>query len=62
MTTPANRYHFSSDWFTHHIPAWEQHLAHLRGRSDLRYLEIGVYEGRSFSRLAVYARHVHTDR
>lgn len=38
---------FTIDWFTHTIPLWEQSLAGFRGRSGLRYLEIGVYEGRS---------------
>jgi|GEM_PF-1754796 len=42
-----NRYHFSTDWFSYNIPTWERHLAAVRGRSGLRYLEVGVYEGRS---------------
>src|SRR5262245_25169347 len=40
-------YHYTFDWFSHNIPVWEQHLAHLAGRSDLRCLEIGSFEGRS---------------
>jgi len=35
------------DWFTRHIPVWEAALEEFKGRPDLRYLEIGCYEGRS---------------
>ncbi|KZC19522.1 MULTISPECIES: class I SAM-dependent methyltransferase [Rhodanobacter] len=38
---------FSTDWFHHNIPHWEQWLASLRGKSGLRALEIGSFEGRS---------------
>jgi predicted O-methyltransferase YrrM len=38
---------FSSDWFSDNIPIWEEHLAVLRGQPNLRFLEIGSYEGRS---------------
>lgn len=39
---------FSSDWFTHHIPLWEQYIMpRFRGKPDLQVLEIGSYEGRS---------------
>lgn len=34
------------DWFSIHIPVWEQKLAHLRDKY-FRYLEIGSFEGRS---------------
>jgi predicted O-methyltransferase YrrM len=40
-------YQFSSDWFTYHIPVWEQVLTGFKGKADVRYLEIGVFEGRS---------------
>jgi len=40
-------YEFTADWFSHHVPVWQQHLASLRGRAGLRYLEVGVFEGRS---------------
>jgi len=40
-------YRFSTDWFSHALPTWEEVLGPLAGRPDLRYLEIGVYEGRS---------------
>jgi len=38
---------FSTDWFHHNIPHWEQWLAPLRGKAGLRALEIGSFEGRS---------------
>ncbi len=41
-------YRFSHDWFSTHVPLWQRHLSHLRGREGLRYLEVGVFEGRSF--------------
>ena len=40
-------YNFTSDWFTPHIPIWEKVLSPLKGKPDIRYLEIGVFEGRS---------------
>jgi len=40
-------YRFTIDWFTHAIPSWEEALGPLAGKPDLRYLEIGIYEGRS---------------
>jgi len=41
-------YNFSEDWFTQHIPTWEEILGHLKGKPNIHYLEIGVWEGRSF--------------
>src|SRR3989344_8187879 len=38
---------FLTDWFSKQIPVWENHLAHLKGKPDLRFLEIGSFEGRS---------------
>lgn len=43
----AGAYRFSEDWFSHNIPVWQEVLGPLRGRPDLRYLEVGVFEGRS---------------
>jgi predicted O-methyltransferase YrrM len=43
----AKPYAFTSDWFSADVPSWSQTLGPLRGRADLQYLEIGVYEGRS---------------
>jgi len=40
-------YQFSSDWFTYHIPIWEQFLSEFKGKANVRYLEVGVFEGRS---------------
>jgi len=41
-------YTFSTDWFSENIPIWTETLAELKGKPNLHYLEIGVYEGRSF--------------
>jgi predicted O-methyltransferase YrrM len=40
-------YEFTQDFFSHKIPHWEKLLEPLKGRSGLRYLEVGVFEGRS---------------
>jgi predicted O-methyltransferase YrrM len=40
-------YHFTTRWHTNVIDNWALQLAGYRGRPDLRYLEIGVFEGRS---------------
>ena len=40
-------YQFSSDWFTYHIRVWESLLTEFKDKADVRYLEIGVLEGRS---------------
>ncbi len=50
---PANpykkQYDFNPevDWFSQKLPVWEAVLAEFKGRSGLRYLEVGSYEGRS---------------
>lgn len=38
---------FSENWFEHNIPHWQRWLGDFRGRSGLRALEIGSFEGRS---------------
>lgn len=38
---------FSEDWFSQNVPTWTHLLAEFRGRSGVRTLEIGVFEGRS---------------
>lgn len=38
---------FSENWFEHNIPYWERWLGGFRGRTGLRALEIGSFEGRS---------------
>jgi predicted O-methyltransferase YrrM len=37
---------FSTDWFSHNIKHWNEHLAHLKDE-PAQALEIGSYEGRS---------------
>jgi predicted O-methyltransferase YrrM len=41
-------YAFGEDWFSSWQPIWERHLAPLRGKPGLHYLEVGPYEGRAF--------------
>lgn len=40
-------YEFTSDWFSHCIPHWEELLGRLAGKPGLEFLEIGSHEGRS---------------
>lgn len=40
-------YEFSEDWFTRNVAVWERLLASLRERPQLRYLEVGTFEGMS---------------
>ncbi len=40
-------YSFSEDWFTWNVGVWREVLASYAGQPDLRYLEIGLFEGRS---------------
>lgn len=42
------KYTFTMNAFTGRIPVWQEVLAPYAGRRGVRYLEIGVYEGRSF--------------
>ena len=41
------KYTFTENWFTDRIPYWTQFLSEFKGKPDLRYLEIGTFEGRS---------------
>jgi predicted O-methyltransferase YrrM len=43
----AKDYQFSEDWFTHNLLVWEKATASLKGKPNLRYLEVGAFEGRS---------------
>jgi predicted O-methyltransferase YrrM len=43
----SSAYDFSVDWFSKNIPQWTTHLAELVGKPNLRFLEIGSFEGRS---------------
>ena len=46
--TPYSKdYDFSEDWFTFHIAVWNNALASFKGKPNIHYLEIGLYEGRS---------------
>lgn len=38
---------FTSDWVSNKAEKWKELLAHLIGKPNLRFLEIGSYEGRS---------------
>lgn len=40
-------YRFTTDWFTHAIPVWKKVLQDYRGKPDIQYLEVGIFEGRS---------------
>jgi len=42
-----NQYEFTEDWFSNKIPVWEVALEKYKGKPDLKYLEVGVYEGSS---------------
>lgn len=42
-----HEYEFTTDWVTSSIPVWEKVLAAFKGKPEVHYLEIGVYEGRS---------------
>ena len=43
-----HEYNFGADWFWPSIPNWERNLAHMKGKPNLAYLEVGPFEGRSF--------------
>ncbi|MDT6993900.1 class I SAM-dependent methyltransferase [Burkholderia cenocepacia] len=38
---------FTRDWFSNSIPSWNEALAPFKGGENLRFLEIGSFEGRS---------------
>ncbi len=44
---PSPKYRFSYDWVTPHTKEWEKDLQELKGRPDVRALEIGCFEGQS---------------
>lgn len=43
----AKKYQFTSDWFSSKIPIWEKVLKSFKGKPNIHYLEIGLFEGRS---------------
>lgn len=38
---------FTEDWFSRHIPLWTEQLKEFENKQDLRFLEIGTFEGMS---------------
>lgn len=40
-------YQFSQDWFSMNIPLWENYLSKFANAADIKFLEIGSWEGRS---------------
>src|SRR3990167_4115691 len=50
-STHSSHYHqsyqFTSDMFTARIPVWAKVLEPWKGRANIRYLEVGTYEGGS---------------
>jgi predicted O-methyltransferase YrrM len=43
----STQYDFTYDWLTSNLPVWEKVLSPYSNRPDIRYLEVGVFEGRS---------------
>jgi len=41
------QYSFKQNWFTDRIPTWAKILKEFKGKPDIKYLEIGTFEGRS---------------
>jgi len=46
-TAYRQQYEFTEDWFTPHIPSWRIATMPWAGKPEVRYLEVGVYEGRA---------------
>jgi predicted O-methyltransferase YrrM len=44
---PSTDYLFTVDWFSPHILLWGNYLNHYKGKPNLRFLEIGSYQGRA---------------
>lgn len=38
---------FVYDWFSHNIPSWDTYLKPLKGKRNVKMLEIGCFEGRA---------------
>lgn len=47
MMSHVKNYRFTSDWFSNNIPVWATLLDSYAGKPNVRYLEVGVWEGRS---------------
>ena len=41
------RYTLTTDWFSANVPVWQTALEEFKGAPDVRYLEVGLFEGRS---------------
>jgi predicted O-methyltransferase YrrM len=44
---PHPRYRFSFDWVSPHTASWAKDLEHLKGKPQVRALEVGCFEGQS---------------
>lgn len=42
------KYTFTAKWFLQNIPTWKKILRNFKGKPDVHYLEIGLFEGCSF--------------
>ena len=47
IVTPENDYIFTVDWFSYNIQIWTHFLNGLKDKPNLRFLEIGSFQGRS---------------
>ena len=47
IVTPENNYIFTVDWFSYNIQIWTHYLNELKDKPNLRFLEIGSFQGRS---------------
>lgn len=47
LSSQAEGYRFTADWFVKNMPVFESVLSPLAGKPNLHFLEIGSYEGRS---------------
>ncbi len=43
----TSRFSYTTDWTSRNTTRWEKMFASLRNQQNLKYLEIGVYEGRT---------------
>ena len=45
--TDVTNYIFTVDWFSYNIPIWTHYFKELKDKPNLRFLEIGSFQGRS---------------
>jgi predicted O-methyltransferase YrrM len=45
--SPAKPYEFSVNWVDYHVPDWQMLLSSIKGKPNVKALEIGSFEGRS---------------